>query len=328
MDLLATKLILVDGIPGSGKSTTAQWIALELEKRQIKCDWFMDEHRGNPITIWEHSSPEIFITRILDNWKQLKQALESSSQIIVLEGCLFQHFLHGLLAQDVERAKILASLQAVYEIIHPLRPTLIYFYQDDLVRALKTIYTERGTEWAEYMLQGLEQSPYATARHLKGFDALIQYYQECCALTNQLIQDFGLSILATENSRAEWLTYREQIKRFLSLSPVTEEPIRGDYLSRFEGCYRDLSGTHPRDPECTIRMVDSRLVIYNFRYPQSNLIPKALGEFYVETLGYELLFETDQNGQVEKMKVGGKEPGVGIGPITLLGRECYRLGDR
>ena len=66
--LLDTKLSLVEGIPGSGKSTTAQWIALELQKRQIEAEWFMDEHRGNPITIWEQLNPALFTARILENW--------------------------------------------------------------------------------------------------------------------------------------------------------------------------------------------------------------------------------------------------------------------
>lgn len=112
------------------------------------------------------------------------------------------------------------------------------------------------------------------------------------------------------------------------LSPLIEEPISPSYLAQFEGRYRDLSGTHPRDPECTVQMGKSGLVIHDFRYPRSNLIPKATGEFYVETLGYELAFELDSESQVMKMKVGGKEPAVGIGPVTLLGREFHRIGDR
>jgi hypothetical protein len=94
---------------------------------------------------------------------------------------------------------------------------------------------------------------------------------------------------------------------------------------RFAGRYRDWSGTHPRNPECSIQLEKDRLVIYDCRYPRSTLIPKARGEFYVETLGYELSFEVDEQGRAIKMKVGGKEPGVGIGPITLLGREFHRI---
>ncbi len=141
------------------------------------------------------------------------------------------------------------------------------------------------------------------------------------------LQDLGLSTLTIENSAREWPAYRKWILQFLSLSPLAEEPISRDYLASFEGRYRDLSGAHPRNPECTIRMDSGGLVIYDFRYPRSNLIPKAPGEFYVETLGYELAFEVDGQGQVSKMKVGGKEPGVGIGALTLLGREFHRTGD-
>lgn len=325
--MLDTKLILVDGIPGSGKSTTAQWITLELQKRQIEADWFMDEHRGNPITIWEPLPPELFLARSLENWKQLTRTMQSSNQITVLEGCFFQQLLGGLFAQDVERAKILAALQDVHETIRPLKPVLIYFYQSDLEVALKTIYTERGTEWSERMLKALEQSPYATRRHLKGFDALIQYYREYRALIDQLLQSLGLRTLATENSKRAWSVYQDQIRQFLRLSPLIEEPVNIEVLAHFEGRYRDLSGTHPHNPECTVQIDSKGLVIYDFRYPKSNLIPKAPGEFYVETLGYELTFEADQEGKIRVMKVGGKEPAVGIGMATLLEREYHRIGN-
>lgn len=326
--MLDTKLILVDGIPGSGKSTTAQWIAIELRKRQIEADWFMDEHRGNPITIWDDSSPESFISRTLDNWKQLTQASQTSHQIIVLEGCLLQHILGRLLSQDIERARIIACIQAVYDHIRPLQPILIYFYQANLELALRTVYAERGSEWAEYMLKGLEKSPYAVSRQLTGFEALFQYYHEDRTLTDRLLQGLGIRTLAVENSKREWLVYQEQIRQYLMLSPLIREPMGTDYLAQLEGHYRDWSGSHPHNPECTVQMDSSGLVIHDFRYPKSKLIPKATREVYVETLGYELAFETDSESQVMKMKVGGKEPAVGIGPVTLLGREFHRIWDR
>ena len=104
--MIDTKLIHVDGIPGSGKSTTAQWIALELQKRNIAADWFMDEHRDNPVTAWDASDNDLFITQILDNWQRFSRAVQSSNTLFVLEGSLFQHILLRLLLGDIEHARI------------------------------------------------------------------------------------------------------------------------------------------------------------------------------------------------------------------------------
>lgn len=326
--MLATQLILVDGIPGSGKSTTAQWIALELRKRNVTVDWFMDEHRGNPITNWGYLATELLIQKTYEKWGNFTQAVSASNTVIVLEGCFFQHFMARLLAEDVQRDEIRRCVLTVGEMIRPLQPALIYYAQADIALALKTFwYAERGAEWSGSMLAGLEASPYATVRRLTGFGALTAYYQEFQTLAHHLIQDLDIQMLTIENTAREWSTYRAQIQHFLSLPALVEEPIGLNDLKGFVGRYRDWSGTHPENPECRIELENDRLVIYGFRYPRSPLIPKVRGEFYVETLGYELFFEIDEQGRAMKMRVGGKEPGVGIGSVTLLEREFQRVED-
>lgn len=325
--MIETRLVHVDGIPGSGKSTTAQWIALELQKRNIAADWFMDEHRGNPVTAWDAPDTDLFITRTLDNWKQFSRLVQSTNTVFVLEGTLL-HILIGLLSEDLDRTRIHACFQAVGDVIRPLDPVLIHLYQADVASALHTIYAERGTEWAQYMLDSHNQSRYATARRTSGFDSLVSFYREYTELLNLFYQELGFRTLMIENSGRDWLAYQAQILEFLLLPPIVDEPIHPDYLAQFEGRYRDLSGTHPRNPECTIQLETDRLVIYHFRHPRSHLIPKAPREFYVETLGYELSFEVNGQGRASKMKVGGKEPGVGIGSVTLLGREFHRVADK
>jgi hypothetical protein len=325
--MIDSQLILVDGIPGSGKSTTAQWIALQLRQRQLAADWFMDEHRGNPVTAFENLSVELFITRMVEKWDQFSQSLQTSNSVMVLEGCFFQHILERLFTQDVERTQIHTCIQAVADTIRPLNPVLIYFYQTDIALALQTIHAERGSEWSQRMLEAHDRSPYAQARHTSGLDALVKYYEEYRAFTDPLGALLGLRTLLIENSARDWARYQTQILQYLALPPATNEPIDLEYLARFAGHYRDRSGSHPRNPECRIELEQGRLVIYDFRYPRSPLIPKAKQEFYVETLGYELSFDVDEQSRVSQMKVGGQEPGVGIGSATLLGREYQRIQD-
>jgi len=326
--MIDTRLIHVDGIPGSGKSTSAQWIALELQKRNIATDWFMDEHRDNPVTAWDASDIDLFITQILENWQQFSQVVQSSKTVFVLEGSLFQHILLRLLLGDIERSRIQACIHTVGNFIRPLNPALILLYQANVAVSIHTIYEKRGSEWTQYMLDGFNKSPYATARCVSGFDALVAFYQKYTEYLHLFHQELGFKTLMIENAEGNWSVYQSQILQFLSLPAMMEQPPSFDYLARFEGRYRDLSGTHPRDPECTIELSSNQLLIYNFRYDKSRLIPKAPEEFYLETLGYEVSFEADGRGQISKMKVGGKEPGVGIGSNTLLGREYHRITEK
>jgi thymidylate kinase len=47
--MIDTKLILVDGIPGAGKSTTAQFIARQLEKNGIKTKIYNETDNNHPL---------------------------------------------------------------------------------------------------------------------------------------------------------------------------------------------------------------------------------------------------------------------------------------
>ncbi|MBO0992026.1 hypothetical protein [Bacillus sp. SD088] len=50
-----TKLIMVEGIPGSGKSTTAQSISKSLDRMGFKHKWWYEEEQGHPAWVrWLH----------------------------------------------------------------------------------------------------------------------------------------------------------------------------------------------------------------------------------------------------------------------------------
>jgi thymidylate kinase len=50
--MIPTNLILVDGIPGAGKSTTAQLLCLHLEKLGYHVNWIFEQDPKHPIYLF------------------------------------------------------------------------------------------------------------------------------------------------------------------------------------------------------------------------------------------------------------------------------------
>lgn len=48
--MLNSKLILIDGITGSGKSTTTQFLASQLKENDIKVKWYHETQTIHPLS--------------------------------------------------------------------------------------------------------------------------------------------------------------------------------------------------------------------------------------------------------------------------------------
>jgi len=47
--MLNTKLILIEGLPGAGKSTTTEHLGTFLQQHDIACCWYLEEDDPHPI---------------------------------------------------------------------------------------------------------------------------------------------------------------------------------------------------------------------------------------------------------------------------------------
>jgi hypothetical protein len=133
----------------------------------------------------------------------------------VLDGQLFHGDLTNLFLMDAGSAAIVEYIQAVEEIVRPLAPLLVYFYQDDIGRAIRAIAAERGEEWVKYQVDWKLQTPYGRRLGLEGLDGLIDLYRNYRALTDDLYTRLGLAKVAIENSRREWTAYCGRIMQEL-----------------------------------------------------------------------------------------------------------------
>lgn len=96
--MINAKLIMIEGIPGSGKSTTAQFISQIMLQKGYSHKWWYEEEQGHPVYIYDdHTTMQQIvddltngkyrdiIKRALKRWQEFAAAVQASSEIIIAD---------------------------------------------------------------------------------------------------------------------------------------------------------------------------------------------------------------------------------------------------
>jgi len=228
-----SRLIFVEGIMGSGKSTTARWLA-RLYRRTSSPARPVPEARPHPTNVfrnlphwmqpWLDLSAEELMTRSYANWRAFVEKAVSAPHLFVFDGQLFHGDFTCLFLMNCPPQTLQQYVETVLQIARPLHPTLIYCYQTDVAQALDRIGAQRGQGWVEYQVNWKVPSPYGQQRGLAGTDGWKQLYQDYRRLTDLCLQNLAIPKLEIETSVGEWSSYQRRICKFLDL-PFLPEPI-------------------------------------------------------------------------------------------------------
>lgn len=226
-----SKLVIVEGIMGSGKSLTTLNIARRLEVSGIPAIGITEGASPHPIRFdwdlpWGEVRPTELATSCVAKWRSFVDSSLVTDHISVVDGQLFHGNLTSLFLLEADVDMIAAYCREIVAVIKPLSPLLIYFRQNDIDSAIRLISTQRGETWVNYQVNWKLESPYARRRGLAGLDGLIALYREYRALTDQLFADLDIPKISIENSRQEWTIYDDIIDRALmNINTISQIPI-------------------------------------------------------------------------------------------------------
>jgi thymidylate kinase len=319
--MIDTKLILVEGLPGSGKSTTAQFVSKCLSESGIENKWWYEEEKGHPVYLFnsDESMKETIddlangnyrnvINKALVQWRVFSDSLQRMEKVILIDSTFFGYLTWTLFPMDAPIKDIDKYLAEVERIISPCRPILIYFYQSDIYTSLKKICERRGRNTTEQFIHNANESKYGKKRNLTGFDGMVSFWKDYRTFTDNIFAKTRIRKLSIENSEGKWNEYLQQIINFLEISITERTNTPSEDIDSFVGIYKSGEIT------CEIYHNDDVLYINGIQqiWPNSRLLPREGNKFEVESLPINVTFISNKlfitgprlfDGEVERVLI-------------------------
>lgn len=212
--MLNTKLILIEGLPGAGKSTTTKYLQNALNQQGFACRGYLEEDRPHPIDCLDFeikSLPE----KVIPLWESFVEQASHGLTITILESRLWQSTGLYMYMSNIHEEDIVNFTHRVYELIRPLSPVLIHLDQDDTETALRRLYTLRGTEWMDATLEETLPYPWFQSRGYNDFTGWVKFFEAWKQVVSRLYGDWLGRKIKIMNPHDNWSNAHKQINLFL-----------------------------------------------------------------------------------------------------------------
>lgn len=214
-------LVIVEGIMGSGKSTTMRFVAKALDDAGRPAVAIHERADPHPVRAtdelhhwfepWRECTSEQLARRALARWRSFVEQVRPGAAVPVLDGQLFHGDLTNLFLMEASFDEIAMYCESLAQLIEPLQPLVVYLRQDDVERAVRIVCAERGDAWVKYQVDWKLKGPYAVRRDLIGLEGLIALYQDYRHMTDALFDRLRLDKLMIENSERHWDRYNQLV---------------------------------------------------------------------------------------------------------------------
>jgi len=298
-----SRLIFVEGFPGAGKSTTAQFLARRFARGGGRVRWIYEGEVPNPFVPPQPAggdhSWEQFADRRVARWRAFAAAAADQDVTLIPESALLQLPVFTMLRRNVDRSLIVELVLRLVEATSPLRPRLVYLARRDPEAAFRALGESRGLAWLLSHVANSAGYAFVQARGLFGLDGLLAYWRAHADLCGAIVDRLDMPKLVLDVDADDWPERRRRICDFVD-APFEEETFpETAELARMAGRYR--KGTH----EVTIEMVDGRLRVRLGLWRTNELLPVRRNVFDVESWPMRMSFDDDATGHVRAVSCSG-----------------------
>ena len=226
--MLNTKLILIEGLPGAGKSTSTGRLGTILQQRGIACRYFLEDDDPHPIACLDFEIMGL-TQKMVSLWRNFAEQAMREPIVTIIESRLWQNTALFMYMSEVDVEEIINFNRQVWQALRPLSPCLVYLDQDDTEVALRRVYNTRGEKWIEWALEKTTQYPWFKSRGLKDFAGWVKFFEEWQQVARRLYGDWPYHKIKILNPHEDWAKAYEQMLAILQVDhhqvPAGNSPV-------------------------------------------------------------------------------------------------------
>lgn len=220
MEHTKTNLIIVEGLPGAGKSTTAALIADELTKKGEKVLCVDEGVRDHPADYADYDFPDFETERkkILEKWRSFVET--AGRDTVYVFNCIFLQnpMCETMMRFGMESAASQQYISEIAEIIRPLHPLIVYIDRPNVRETVGRVLEERGHDWLEAVIDYHTSQGYGKQHRLSGYEGYIKCLEERKVRELTILQALDIDCLI--------IRYDLQAGEFTALWPMEKAEER------------------------------------------------------------------------------------------------------
>lgn len=191
---MKTNLIIIEGLPGSGKSTTAAMIAKELEKKGKQAVCVDEGVPDHPADYPDYGFPDFITERkmILEKWSSFVK--EADKDTVYVFNCIYLQnpMCETMMRFGMKEAASRSYIAEITELIKPFNPIIIYIDLPDVKAAIDRVLEERGTDWLNAVIDYHVSQGYGKQNDLHGYEGYIRCLEERKIREHHILQELDI----------------------------------------------------------------------------------------------------------------------------------------
>jgi len=294
-------LIIVEGIPGSGKSTTARFIALQSERNGFKTKLYHESTFEHPIIMQNSiSNYTNWMDDYVSNWDKFLEDHTGDETTFVLESVLFQTPILYLLHKDIDRDEIVQFIEKIYSRLSDMNCRLIFLFQNNPWVGINRMMEARGGKnWLNHTYEKYKHEPYYINRDQGNAEVHLEFLNEYAQIAHTAYIRSEINTIAIDNTEWDWTEYHSRLHDYLRWTYYPDQIIPISELKKYSGLYH----SDEINLNLIIEIKDNELIIFG----DQRLKPKEQYKFYLDSISIVVSFMPSPSGKFDQLLIEEKD---------------------